>query len=116
MDILKQHDRSGTFENLKTPAIISSVLLLPFMILELVNRRNLNADFPVVLFVFMWLLALSFMAILMPILRSLPAGNRNALNPLSVLPRIFLSILIAWLWVGLVRDQMPCFLGVPNCD
>jgi hypothetical protein len=25
-------------------------------------------------------------------------------------------ILLAWLWVGLIHDQMPCFLGVPNCN
>jgi len=25
-------------------------------------------------------------------------------------------ILIAWLWAGALVDQMPCFLGVPNCD
>jgi len=64
----------------------------------------------------MWLLLLSFIVILMPILRSVPAGNRNMPNPLSVLPRIVLLILIGWLWVSLVLDQMPCFLGVPNCD
>jgi hypothetical protein len=23
---------------------------------------------------------------------------------------------IAYAWAGLVLDQMPCFLGVPNCD
>jgi hypothetical protein len=28
--------------------------------------------------------------------------------------RFLLSI--AWEWSALVIDQMPCFLGVPNCD
>jgi hypothetical protein len=27
-----------------------------------------------------------------------------------------LLILIALAWSGIVADQMPCFLGVPNCD
>jgi hypothetical protein len=33
-----------------------------------------------------------------------------------VLPRIATLIFIAWMWVAVVLDQMPCFLGVPNCD
>jgi hypothetical protein len=24
--------------------------------------------------------------------------------------------LIAWEWGVIIVDQMPCFLGVPNCD
>jgi hypothetical protein len=27
-----------------------------------------------------------------------------------------LLLLIAFLWIALIRDGMPCFLGVPNCD
>ena len=26
------------------------------------------------------------------------------------------ALLTAWLWIGILMDQMPCFLGVPNCD
>ena len=35
------------------------------------------------------------------------------------LPRILAvagPLFIAWLRVSIVVDQMPCFLGVPNCD
>lgn len=116
MRILQAARSVGDVRHLKTPAIISFMLVLPFMILELVYRRNLNAGFPVVLFAFMWLLALSFMFTLMPILQSVRGGNRNMLHPASVLPRIAVLMLVAALWLGLVLDQMPCFLGVPNCD
>ena len=116
MHILKAHSPSAIVESLKTPAIISSVIVLPFMIMELVNRRDIYTGFPVVLFVVMWILASAFISILMPILRSGPEGNQNTRSPVSVVPRIGLLILIGWLWVGLVLDQMPCFLGVPNCD
>lgn len=61
------------------------------------------------------LLPLAFTVILLPILRSAATGNRN-LNPISLVPRLVLLMLIAWFWVSLVVDQMPCFLGVPNCD
>jgi hypothetical protein len=114
--IIKPRIRANIPENLKTPAIVSSLLVLPFMILELVNRRGFNEGFPIVLFGLLWLLPLGFVAILMPILRSLPAGNRNMQSAFSLLPRVALLILIAWLWVGLILDQMPCFLDVPNCD
>lgn len=94
----------------------SSVLVLPFMILELVNRRDFPNGFPIPLFGFMWLMAVAFIVILMPILRSRQATHQTVPSSLSVLARIALLILIAWLWIGLVIDQMPCFLGVPNCD
>jgi hypothetical protein len=101
---------------LKAPAIISAVHVLPFMIMEVLNRRNLPEGFPIPLFVFMWLLGLTFVALLMPVLRSLATGNRAIANPISLLPRVVFLILLAWLWATLVVDQMPCFLGVPNCD
>lgn len=116
MHIIKQRILSRAPGNLKTPAIVSFVLVLPFMILELVNRRGFHEGFPIVLFGLMWLLPLAFILILMPILRSLPARNGIMPSPLSLLPRVVLMILIAWLWVVLLLDQMPCFLGVPNCD
>lgn len=37
-------------------------------------------------------------------------------NPIDLFIRISLSNLIAWKWAGIVLDQMPCFLGIPNCD
>ena len=112
----RQDMLSSSAGKLKAPSIISSLLVLPFMILESANRQNFGDGFPIALFVFMWLLALAFVALLLPILRSLPAGNRLMSNPLSLLPRVVLLVLIAWLWVSVVVDQMPCFLGVPNCD
>ena len=116
MVTLKQRNPSIPFESLKTPAIISSMVVLPFLILELLNRQNPSADFPIALFVVLWILSLSFMIILMPVMRGLPAGSRNMPNAVSLVPRIVLLLVIAWLWMSLVVDQMPCFLGVPNCD
>jgi hypothetical protein len=113
---MKQRILSGTAGNLKAAVIGSSVLVLPFIILELVNRRDYPNGFPILLFGFMWLMALVFIVILMPIQRSQHATNQSVPSSVSLLPRIVLLILIAWMWVSLVIDQMPCFLGVPNCD
>ena len=72
--------------------------------------------FPIVLFGVMWILPLSLILIVMPLVRGRSAGEREPASPFSLLSRGVLAILIAWLWVAIVRDQMPCFLGVPNCD
>jgi len=108
--------RLASARNLRTPAIVNSVLVIPFMILELVNRRAFYEDFPIPLFATMWLLPLSFILILMPLVRNLRSQERTTANPLSLLLRAVFLILLAWLWVGLIHDQMPCFLGVPNCN
>lgn len=108
--------REGSFRNLRTSALISSVLLLPFVTLELVNRRGFHEDFPIVLFGLLWLLPLSFILIASPVVRTLPAGNSSHVSGPNLLFRTILVILIAYFWAALVIDQMPCFLGVSNCD
>lgn len=102
--------------NLKWPAIISILLVLPFMILEWVNRREFDEGFPIQLFIIMWLLALAFSLILMPVVRKAHAGNKLMEKPWLLFIQVVFLIFIAWLWVGIVRDQIDCFLGVPLCD
>ena len=101
---------------LKSPVIISSILVLPFMALELINRRNYYEGFPVSLFGLLWLLPLAFILILRPIGRNVQPGFRITVNPILLSLGLILMILIAGLWFGVILDQMPCFLGVPNCD
>jgi hypothetical protein len=102
--------------NLRSPAIISFIFIIPFMILELVNRRNFNEGFPIPLFVIMWILPVIFIITLMPIVRNVRAGNSILAKPMVLLLRAVFLIFIALFWAGLLIDQMPCFLGVPNCD
>jgi len=102
--------------SLSLPAIISLVLVLPFMILELVNRRDFHEGFPLVLFGLLWLLPVLFILTVTPIVRNVRAGNSLLANPISLLLRVAFLALIGWLWAGILIDQMPCFLGVPNCD
>lgn len=100
--------------NLITHAMISLVLVLPFMVLELINRRNFSTDFPVPLFGMMWLLTFSFILLLIPVARSL--RNKQLKKPLGLAARVVLLAIVASIWIRLVVDQLPCFLGVPNCD
>ena len=106
LDILPESSRS-----LKTAAIVSSLLLAPFIILESVTTRGFARGFPAALFIFMWVLGLSFVGIL----HNVALGRRSAPNLVLVLKGGAL-LFIAWMWVTLVIDQMPCFLGVPACD
>ena len=101
---------------LSLPAIIGALLVIPFMILELVNRRGLHEDYPIGLFGLLWLLAVVFVLILMPLVRSVRARDLIVRRPIGLLLRIGSLGLIAWMWFGIVLDQMPCFLGVPLCD
>ena len=73
--------------NLRWPILISTLLVLPFLILELVNRWRYHEGFPIPLFVLLWLLQLGFALILAPIVRDIRAGNK--IKPLSLVWRIF---------------------------
>jgi len=102
--------------NLRLASLISLLLVLPFMIMEVVNRRNFNEGFLIPLFTIMWLLPVLFILTGMPIIRTVQAGNSILANPVILLIRVVFLILIIWFWSALLIDQMPCFLGVPNCD
>jgi len=62
---------------------ISFLILLPFMAMEVVNRRNLNDDFPAFLFLVMWLNLFALSIILLPIVRSRRTGNHDIENAVS---------------------------------
>ena len=62
-------------------ALISLLLILPFMIMEVVNRRNFNEDFPIMLFFVMWLNLLAISLILLPIVLGRRTGKHDMANP-----------------------------------
>jgi hypothetical protein len=51
------------------------------MIMEVVNRRNFNEDFPVMLFFVMWLNLFAISLILLPIVRSRRTRNHDVADP-----------------------------------
>ncbi len=99
--------------DLRIPAILGTLLVIPMMLLEWFNRRGFNEAFPFELFAILWLLPAAFTFILITLFRKLRAPKAN-------LAELLLSglalILLAWLWGSILFDQMPCFLGQPNCD
>lgn len=104
------------FSHLGLAAIVGFLLVLPFIIMELVFGRTSYSSFPFPLFGILWFLPVLFVVVIAPIVRTVRAGNSIMVNPITFLLRVAFLIIIATFWVGLVNDQMPCFLGVPNCD
>lgn len=104
--------------DLRAAALISLILVMPFAILESLNQTitRQNATGLLVLFGLLWLLPAVCIIIFMPLARSLRAGRSLMANPINLLLRVALSALIIALWAGLLIDQMPCFMGAPNCD
>ena len=100
---------------IRLPAIIGALVVLPFAILEAISVRSL-ARLPLPLFVSLWLLVVTFILTLRPLVRSVRVKGSQQVPLYRQLPGIVLMILCASLWVSLVLDRMPCFLGVPNCD
>jgi len=105
--------RSDTVLRLKVAAIAGSVVILPFVVAELVNRRQFKEQFPFVLFGTLWLLAATIIAIAMPMVRAQDPAFEGAAKRAT---RIVLLIALVAVFGRILIDQMPCFLGVPGCD
>lgn len=106
----------GTPGSVLASAAIGAALVAPFMVLEWVNRRGFHEDFPVVLFTFMSLHALVVVLLSRPALRRLRAERSLAALTPGHWAGLALGAILAYAYVAVVIDQLPCFLGVPNCD
>jgi hypothetical protein len=95
---------------LRAPTIIASLLVLPLVALELVNRRSAGESFPFPLFAILWVLPFIFILTLSSLVRAPRSVS------VILLARIGVLVLVAVVWIFAVVDQLPCFLGVPNCD
>jgi hypothetical protein len=64
-------------KSLGLSAFLSFLLILPFVSMEIVNRRNYNEDFPFALFFALWLSLFAIIIILLPILQAWWAGSHD---------------------------------------
>ncbi len=105
-------------KDLGLAAVISFILVLPLAILEALNNgvTRENAFGLILLFGVMWLLPTAFIVILRSIMRSVRAGNTLMAKPVNLFFSVASLVLIATVWGWGLIDQLPCFLGVPNCD
>jgi hypothetical protein len=51
-----------------------------------------------------------------PIIRTLQTGGSLLAHPVNLLLAVVILSFITILVVGLIVDQYPCWIGVPNCD
>lgn len=104
--------------DLKLASILSFLLLLPFAILEALNNPINRETAPgvILLFGLLWLLPTVFIIILLRLFRTARDGNSVLANPTKLVFSVVFLALIGTIWVWGFTDQLPCFLGVPNCD
>lgn len=118
LQILRNNLMKNTFTTFGSASLISLVLVLPFAILESLHTTitRQNASGLIVLFGLLWLLPMAFIFILVPAMRTQREENAILTNPINLLIRIAFLAFIAMMWGSVVIDQLPCFLGYPNCD
>jgi hypothetical protein len=120
-----------TLKNLGLSALFSFLLTLPIIIMELVNRRNFNEDFPFMLFFGLWLSLFAISFILLPIVRARRTGKHDMANPvptqgntqltnpkpaLMISVVIILSVVILSLLVSLGWEPLERLLNDPNSE
>ena len=95
-------------------AAISAAVLMPLAWLDFtsgpVTARRL-AD-GAVLFGLLWVLGLVAVLMAVALVRG---AARDSATPMGWV-RLWVLLVCATGWALIVRDQLPCFLGVPNCD
>jgi hypothetical protein len=79
--IKEMNPMKNAFTNLGMTAVLSVLILLPFIVLEVVNRRQFNEDFPWSLFGALWLQLAVIILILLPILRNVRARRNTMATP-----------------------------------
>ena len=126
---------TNIFTNPKSAAIVGFILALPFVTLlsllllgiepplgplePLLN--NPNPDQPDVLssLIVLGAFLLSVLACVIvraPIVRTMRAGGSLLAHPINLMLAVVILSFITMLVVGLIVDQYPCWIGVPNCD
>ncbi len=121
--------------NPKSAAIISIILALPLPILFIISWLEIepfngllktlfteadgyrqNALGATVTIGAALLLPVAFIVSLVPIVRNIRAGNSILANPINLLLAVALLVFITMFVGGIIVDQYPCWIGVPNCD
>lgn len=92
------------------------VLVLPLMVLERSTASDLpRSTFAFWWFVYLWILAALFVGGTIRAVQLMQARQVAALRSISMSVRVAFLGVLAWAWVSMVVDQMPCFLGATGC-
>ena len=103
-------------KTLGSPSLVSLLIILPFMIMEIVNRRSFNEGFPFTLFFGLWLNLFGVSLILLPIVKAWRAEDHDLVNSvpakgdtLLITPK---SVLITGLVIILFAAIVPLLNGL----
>lgn len=95
---------------LGSSAVFSFLFILPFMIMEVVNRRHFEEDFPFVLFFGLWFNAFGIMLILLPVVRGGLTGKQNTENVVPAQRKTLLASPTAAAITSLALILLPLIL------
>ena len=119
LSIKEMNPMNNIVTNLRLPALISFLIMLPFTILEWATRSNdpshPRSNLDITGYVTMWLLPILFILLLMPIVRNIRAGKNIMANPVFLLFRVVFLVILLKAWAAFIIDQWPCFLGATGC-
>jgi hypothetical protein len=101
-------------KTLGSSTLIGLLLILPFVIMEVVNRRNLNEEFPVVLFFAMWLNLFAVSSILMPIVQITWSGKQDVADNIPAQGNTLLTNSKSALIISIVLILAPGILPLLN--
>ena len=97
-------------------AVAGTALVVPLALLEWRAGGGFPTGVPVALFVTLWIVAVAACLLAWPAVRGLASADADRRALLRSGIAVAGALLLAWFWISLVRDQWPCFMGVPNCD
>lgn len=105
------------FLNPKTSILIGFLITLPFMFMEFATSSNLpRSNFPIQLFIFMWIIASIFLLLINSTLETIQGKNyQKKKNYLIITIKIIFGGILAYIWITIIIDQIPCFLGATGC-
>lgn len=96
--------------------LFGAAATLPFVIMETVNTLGLPKPFSYALFLFLWLVFSLFLFSLLTLLRLARKDARRERRWSWVIVNVLILVYCVFAIIDTLIDQMPCFLGVPNCD
>lgn len=107
---------SNIILNPKVAVFIGFLAVLPFMFMEWINASNLpRSNFPIQIFIALWIEAVIFILLLGSMANTLRRKNILGKDYIYFLLKAIFSGMIAWAWITLILDQIPCFLGATGC-
>jgi hypothetical protein len=95
-------------------ALLSLLFIIPFMMMEVVNRRKFQEDFPFMLFFGLWLNLFAISLILLPIVRGRRTRSLDTANPVPTQSNTLLTNPRSALMISVVLFLCPVILSLLN--